>query len=255
MLRFLSLRTRRATTLLTAVSVLAVGSFATSCGGATNVAAKPMSLVEFLIVDQALQPAAPTGSENVPRNALYLMVFSELVNPATVNFQTIQVRTGPAFQSIPGGSFRVTGDRVVYDPTIEADGTPRPFGLAPVQQHSIDIPNIEEQDGVSRELGLRPEPEHVLHRVHDLGRLPTRIGAAGVRAALLGTGRRGTDRKHPGQRRLGVRVLRSDGPVLVHSRRRRWSGPVHVDRRAVHPGCGKRGGGHQRTAHSGHLHA
>ena len=66
------------------------------------------------------------------------------------------MRTGPAFQSTPGGSFRVTGNRVVYDPTIEADGTPRPFGLAPVQQHSIDIPNFEEQDGVIENLDFDP---------------------------------------------------------------------------------------------------
>ena len=146
----------RFSTLLTALSVLALGTFATSCGGATNVAANPMALVEFLIVDQALQPAAPTGSSNVPRNARFSMEFSELVNPNTVNFQTVQVRTGPSFQSIPGGSFRTSANRVIYDPTIETDGTPRPFGLAPVAQHSIDIPNFEEQDGVIENLDFDP---------------------------------------------------------------------------------------------------
>ena len=88
----------RAGCVATVVLCLAASSFMTSCGGG-GPSAKDMVLVEFLLVDRALQPVAPTGTESLPRNAQILMVFSELVNPASVNNSTIQVRYGAAFQS------------------------------------------------------------------------------------------------------------------------------------------------------------
>lgn len=123
--------------------VASVALSATSCGGATGVTANAMSLVEFLLVDESLQPAAPTGTLNLPRNTRLLMVFSELVNPESVTSQTVQVRHGPSFTTIPTGSFRVAGNQVIFDPTISDNGQPRPFGFSPVSQHSVTIPGFE----------------------------------------------------------------------------------------------------------------
>ena len=125
----------------------AVALPATSCAGDNNGAANPMSLVEFLLVDEALQPTAPTGALSLPRNARLLMVFSELVNPATTTTQTIQVRHGPSLSTIPTGSYRVQGNSVVFDPTISAAGQPNPFGFLPVTQYQVVIPGFDEFDG------------------------------------------------------------------------------------------------------------
>ncbi|MGE0192846.1 MAG: hypothetical protein AB7T63_12490 [Planctomycetota bacterium] len=135
---------------------LLVGAFAASCGGGSSSSLSAMQLVEFQIVDRALQPAAPTGSVSVPRNAQFRCIFNGPVLGSSISFQTIQVRTGGSFQSIPGGSFRVTGNEVIYDPTLEVDGTPRPFGLDPLSQYSLDIPSIDEQPGVVKNLDLDP---------------------------------------------------------------------------------------------------
>ncbi len=136
---------------------IGVSMMAASCGGGgTGSAAAEMRLVEFLIVDRALNPAASTGSLSVPRNAQFLMVFSEIVDPATVDQQTIQVRTGPAFQSVPTGSFSVSGRRVVWDPTVDVQGQPNPQGLPSIQQFSINIPSFEEQPGVVNNLDADP---------------------------------------------------------------------------------------------------
>lgn len=140
----------------TVAVALLVGAFAASCGGGGSSSLDAMQLVEFQIVDRALQPAAPTGSVSVPRNAQFRCIFNGPVLGSTVSFQTIQVRTGGSFQSIPGGSFRVTGNEVIYDPTLEVDGTPRPFGLEPLQQYALDIPSIDEQAGVVQNLDLDP---------------------------------------------------------------------------------------------------
>ena len=138
------------------VGALIVGTCAASCGGGSSLAIKPMTLLEFQIVDRALQPAATTGTVNCPRNAQFRCIFSGPVLGSSVNFQTIQVRTGPSFQSIPGGSFRISGNEVIYDPTLEADGTPRPFGLEPLQQYSLDIPAFDDQNGVVENLDYDP---------------------------------------------------------------------------------------------------
>lgn len=128
--------------------VTLVSSLMASCGGGGGTAAKDMALVEFLLVDRALAPVAATGTDNLPRNAQILMVFSELVNPNSVNNQTIQMRFGPSFQSVPKGSFSVTANTVRFDPTVTADGQPNPFGFDPVTQYTVDIPNFEEQQDV-----------------------------------------------------------------------------------------------------------
>ena len=139
----------------TVVAVLALGSVMTSCGGG-GTGAKEMKLVQLLYVDRSLDPTAATGTDNLPRNAQVLMVFSELVNSDTVNDQTVQIRFGPQFQSVPAGSFSVTGNEVRFDPTVTEQGQPNPFGFDPVTQHTVDIPNFEEQDGVVENLDFDP---------------------------------------------------------------------------------------------------
>ena len=137
------------------VCVLAFGAVMTSCGGGGK-GAREMKLVQLLYVDRSLEPTAATGVENLPRNAQLLFVFSEQVNANTVDEQTIQLRYGGAFQSVPKGSFSVTGNQVRFDPTVTSQGQPNPFGFLPITQHSIDIPNFEEQDGVIENLDFDP---------------------------------------------------------------------------------------------------
>jgi hypothetical protein len=138
---------RAARTLGVAAAAL-VALAATSCGGGDSVPARQMALIEFLFVDRALNPTQPTGTQNLPRNAQILMIFSEEVNPATVDTQTIQIRFGPQFQSVPVGSFSVDGNSVRFDPTVTAQGEPNPFGLQAETQYSVGVPNFEEQPRV-----------------------------------------------------------------------------------------------------------
>ena len=140
----------------TILAVVLVSSLMTSCGGGDGYAAKDMALVEFLLVNRALEPVAATGTDNLPRNAQILLVFSELVNPDSIDSQSIQIRFGPAFQSVPKGSFSVTGNTVRFDPTVTVDGQPNPFGFEPVTQYSVDIPNFEEQTDVVENADFDP---------------------------------------------------------------------------------------------------
>ncbi len=140
----------------TILAVVLVSSLMTSSGGGDGIAAKDMALVEFLLVNRALEPVAATGTDNLPRNAQILLIFSELVNPDSIDSQSIQIRYGPAFQSVPKGSFSVTGNTVRFDPTVTVDGQPNPFGFQPVTQYSVDIPNFEEQTDVVQNADFDP---------------------------------------------------------------------------------------------------
>jgi len=141
---------------LAAVAALAVGATATSCGGSGKGAAKPMILVEFQLVDRALVPSFPTGVSALPRNAQLIFQFSELVDPTSVNDQTIAIRFGPQFQSIPKGAFQVDGSRVIFDPTISRQGTPNPFGFDPVTQYNVELPAVGDGGGVIENLDNDP---------------------------------------------------------------------------------------------------
>ena len=149
-----SLITRTASTGML-VTVLALSCFATSCGGG-GVAAKDMILVELQFLDRGLTPTAPTGTQNLPRNALVGMIFSEQVNPGSINNQTVQMRFGPNFQSVPTGSFQVNGNQVLFDPTVTQQGQPNPPGFQPVTQYTLDIPGIGEQNAVVENLDNDP---------------------------------------------------------------------------------------------------
>jgi hypothetical protein len=152
MLRKTFNRTRGFMTLL---AILGVAGFATSCGSG-DIAAKEMVLLELQFLDRSLQPTAPTGTQSLPRNAIVGMVFSELVNPYSVTNQTIQLRFGGSFQSVPAGSFSVNGSQVLFDPTITAQGQPNPVGFDPVTQYILDIPGVEEQSQVLENLDGDP---------------------------------------------------------------------------------------------------
>ena len=106
----------RTSTIATLVAVLALSCFATSCGS-SSYAAKDMILVELQFLDRGLTPVAPTGTTNLPRNAIIGLVFSEVVKAQSVTNQTVQLRFGASFQSVPDGSFQVSGNRVLFDPT------------------------------------------------------------------------------------------------------------------------------------------
>jgi hypothetical protein len=155
--RFAAIRSSgpRAASVGMLVTVLALSCFATSCGGG-GVAAKDMILVQLQFLDRGLNPTAPTGTQNLPRNAIVGMIFSEQVNPGSINNQTIQLRYGPQFQSVPAGSFQVNGNQVLFDPTVTAQGQPNPPGFDPVEQYVLDIPGIEEQNAVVENLDNDP---------------------------------------------------------------------------------------------------
>lgn len=146
----------RTSTLATLMAVLALSCFATSCGGGSGYAAKDMILVELQFLDRGLSPTAPTGTTSLPRNAIIGLVFSELVNPGSVNNQTVQLRYGASFQSVPDGSFQVNGNRVLFDPTTTAQGQPNPPGFLPVTQYVIDVPGVGEQESVIENLDADP---------------------------------------------------------------------------------------------------
>ncbi len=152
MLRTLFTRTGSVAAL---VAVLALSCFATSCGGG-GYAAKDMILVELQFLDRGLAPTAPTGTTSLPRNALIGLVFSELVDSTSVNNQTVQIRFGPTFQSVPDGSFQVNGNQVLFDPTVTSQGQPNPPGFEPVTQYIIDIPGVGEQASVIENLDNDP---------------------------------------------------------------------------------------------------
>lgn len=134
------------------LAALAGACLSTSCGGGGVAAARQMVLVEFLFVDRALVPAAPTGAEALPRNAQLLMKFSELVDPATVNLQSIQIRFNSS--DTPQGSFSVDGSQVRFDPTVTNQGQPNPFGFEPVTQYTVFIPSFEDQQTFNNQFGV-----------------------------------------------------------------------------------------------------
>ncbi len=152
MLRKFFFRTRLIATVL---AVLAVSCFATSCGTG-GIAAKEMILLELQFLARDLSPTAPTGTQSLPRNALIGMIFSELVDPGSVTNQTIQLRFGATFQSVPSGSFSVNGNQVIFDPTITQQGQPNPLGFEPITQYLLDIPGFEEQEQVVENLDNDP---------------------------------------------------------------------------------------------------
>ncbi|MDJ0522639.1 MAG: Ig-like domain-containing protein [Planctomycetota bacterium] len=145
----------RTSSVVALVTVLALSCFATSCGGG-GYAAKDMILVELQFLDRGLSATAPTGTTSLPRNAIIGLVFSELVNPFSVNNQTIQIRFGPAFQSVPDGSFQVNGNQVLFDPTVTAQGQPNPPGFQAITQYIIDVPGVGEQASVLENLDEDP---------------------------------------------------------------------------------------------------
>jgi hypothetical protein len=130
-----------------ALAALAASASAVSCGGGGGGggAAKPMVLVELLFVDRALQPQFQTGVKDLPRNAQIVFQFSELVSPASVDEQSIAIRFGPQFQSVPKGAFKVDSDRVIFDPTLTAQGVPNPTGFEPGTQFNIELPSLADQ--------------------------------------------------------------------------------------------------------------
>lgn len=150
---------RRTAAWLGTASSLLLALASTSCGGAgggDNYAAKPMVLVEYLYVDRALVPSFPTGVQALPRNAQIVFSFSEIVDANTVNDQTISIRYGSQFQTVPKGSFQVSGSRVIFDPTVTQQGTPNPFGLEPVTQYNVELPSVGQANDVVRNLDNDP---------------------------------------------------------------------------------------------------
>jgi hypothetical protein len=133
------------------VAVLAGGALSTSCGGGST-HANDMVLVEFLFVDRALNPTAPTGAESLPRNAQILLKFSELVSAASVTNQTIQLRYSQTL--IPEGSFSVNGSQVRFDPTVTAQGQPNPMGFQPVTQYTVFIPSHQDDQSDGQIAGV-----------------------------------------------------------------------------------------------------
>jgi hypothetical protein len=134
------------------VAVLAGATLSTSCGGGGGYAAREMVLVEFLFVDRALNPTAPTGAQSLPRNAQLLMKFSEQVSAASVTNQTIQIRYSSTL--IPTGSFSVNGSQVRFDPTVTNQGQPNPMGLASVTQYTVFVPSYFDDQGDAQISGV-----------------------------------------------------------------------------------------------------
>ncbi len=137
-------------------AVLSLATLTTSCGGGGGYAAKPMVLLQFLFVDRALNPTAPTGTTNAPRNIELKAVMAEKVYAASVNTQSFQVRYGSGGQSVPKGSFAVDGNVILFDPTVTAQGQPNPFGFEPATQYSVYIPSIDESLDVIKNLDDDP---------------------------------------------------------------------------------------------------
>ncbi len=140
---------------LTVVIVISLALLATSCGGG-GIAAKEMVLLELQYLDRSLAPTAPTGTTSLPRNALIGLVFSERVDPTSVNPQTVRFRFGPSFQSVPAGSFQIVGNQVLFDPTLTSQGQPNPGGLEPVTQYTVSLPSVGEQASVLENLDDDP---------------------------------------------------------------------------------------------------
>jgi hypothetical protein len=121
-----------------------LGALGTSgCGsGGGGGAATQMVLTGFFFTDRALVPQFPTGAQELPRNAQVVFQFSELVDPGSVDTQSIAIRYGNQFQSVPKGSFLVDGSRVIFDPTVSQQGTPNPFGLPAGTQFNVFLPGV-----------------------------------------------------------------------------------------------------------------
>ncbi len=146
----------RAVGVVSAAAALFVGAGVSGCGGGGSGGAKSMVLIEFLFVDRSLRASFPTGVQALPRNAQIVFQFSELVDPTSINQQTIAIRFGAQFQSVPLGSFSVDGSKVIFDPTVTQQGTPNPFGFNPVTQYVVDLPAVPDSNDVVENLDNDP---------------------------------------------------------------------------------------------------
>ena len=201
-------------------AALGVALASTSCGGGGSFAAKPMVLIEFLFVDRALQPSFPTGAQALPRNAQIIFQFSEQVDPNSVNQQTIAFRFGSQFQSVPKGSYQIDGSRVIFDPTVTAQGTPNPFGFEPVTQYNVELPAAGEANAVVENLDNDPLLTSFLSNFTTSDGFLRELVPPQVVAIDFLPGR---DSLHgPGARQLDHvdHVLRGDGPGVVRPRGR-----------------------------------
>ena len=139
----------RAGPVFSITGMLVLGASLASCGGGDSAdAPEDMVLLEFLLVDRGLVPVSPTGTQDFARNGQILLVFSEDVSPLSVTSQTVQIRFGPQFQSVPTGSFSISGNTVRFDPTVDVQGQPNPFGFQPVTRYTVDIPAVGDQEQV-----------------------------------------------------------------------------------------------------------
>lgn len=120
---------------------LAGAASLSSCGGGGGAGGPSgMALVDFVFLDRALRPTAPTGSLDLPRNAQLQFRFSDEVDPASVTVQTLRLRHGPQQADVGEARVLVSGSRVLLDPIQTANGQPHPFGLEPVTQYRLEVP-------------------------------------------------------------------------------------------------------------------
>src|SRR5213075_1212412 len=87
----------------------------------------------------ALRPLTPAAATAMPRNALVVLLFSDRVDPSSVDRRTIAIRSDADPRSTPEGSLAVDGSRVVFDPTVTETGEERPWGLEAESRFQIDL--------------------------------------------------------------------------------------------------------------------
>ena len=109
---------------LTALAVFA------SCGNSGTLASNDPIEIALIRVEPG------DGESTVSRNRVVRMIFNAQILPASVNDQSILIRTGGTFQTRPEGTFLILGNVVEFDPTVTSTGGANSAGF-PAQSSAL----------------------------------------------------------------------------------------------------------------------
>ena len=112
-------------------------------GGSAEGAGRGLALLNFI----------NSGVDNTVLNARLEFIFSEAVDPATINNATIQIREGPAFGTAIKGAFIVEGSRVIFEPQLAGLCDQSDSGLKPSTTYRVQVIGFPEEFSIRNMAG------------------------------------------------------------------------------------------------------
>ena len=127
---------------------LCIALVATSCGGGQG-GPGPGGAGQGLVLTTFEQDAV----DNLALNTILSWVFSEPVDPASVNSASIQLRRGDQFGASVPGTFRVEGNRVFFEPQLPGLCDLSDAGFNPDTQYRVQLIGWPEEFSIKNTRG------------------------------------------------------------------------------------------------------